>query len=67
MDVRTMGEQEDRWNRAVRAYTFRLPMPVPAERQEYVLVASFDLDAPGTDGQARRLFDELVLEKKRAR
>ena len=67
MDVRTVAQQQEAWNRAVRAYTFRLPMPVPAERKEYVLSASFDLDAPAADGRARRLFDELVLEKKRVR
>ena len=65
LDVKTMGEQEERWNRAVRAYTFQLEMPIPQERKEYVLSASLELETPGQDRS--RLFDELVLERKRAR
>jgi hypothetical protein len=66
MDVRTVAEQQEAWNRATRAYTFRLPMPVPAEHAQYVLSAQFDVD-PSGGGAAHRLFDELVLEKKRVK
>jgi hypothetical protein len=62
MDVRTVAEQQEAWNRATRAYTFRLPMPVPAEHAQYVLSAQFDID-----GAPHRLFDELVIEKKRVK
>lgn len=68
VQVRTVGEQQEAWNRAVRAYTFRLPMPIPADRKAFVLSAAFEVDSAGAaDGQVHRLFDELVLEKKRAK
>jgi len=52
-------DQQERWNRASRTYTFPLAIDRIDRRQDYVLTAQFD----GTDG--RRFFDRLVIEGAR--
>lgn len=55
--ITTKEEQEARWNRALRAYTFELQFPQIAKNRTYVLTASFEHNGG-------RLFDQLILEPK---
>ena len=51
----TPAEQESRWNRTTRTYSFRLATPAVAPRANYVLTASF----VSTSG--KRYTDRTVL------
>ena len=55
--ITTKEEQEARWNRALRAYTFELQFPQIRKGEGYVLTASFEHNGG-------RLFDQLILEPK---
>src|SRR5437773_1886060 len=58
----TREEQDERWSKALRAYTFQLQMPAINPTKEYVLVGSFET----ADGAAKpggvRLYDRLLIE-----
>jgi hypothetical protein len=56
--LRTLADQEARWNRTSRTYAFDLAYPQIREDHGYVLVATFDT------GQTR-FFDQVVLEGRR--
>lgn len=56
--LRTLGDQEARWNRTSRTYSFELEYPEIRDDRDYVLVATFDT------GQTR-FFDQIVLEGRR--
>jgi hypothetical protein len=56
--LRTLGDQEARWNRTSRTYAFELEYPEIRDDRDYVLVATFDT------GQTR-FFDQIVLEGRR--
>lgn len=53
--LRTLANQQARWNRTSRTYAFELEYPEIREDRDYVLVATFDT------GQTR-FFDQIVLE-----
>lgn len=53
--VKTLAEQQARWNRTSRTYSFQLAYPEIREDRSYVLTASFDT---GTT----RFFDQMVLQ-----
>ena len=57
--LRTLRDQEARWNRTSRTYAFELEYPEIRDDRDYVLVATFDT------GQTR-FFDQIVLEGRRA-
>lgn len=57
--LQTLPEQEARWNRTSRTYSFALAYPEIREDRDYVLAATFDT---GTT----RFFDQIVLEGKRS-
>jgi hypothetical protein len=57
--LQTLPEQEARWNRTSRTYSFALEYPEIREDRDYVLAATFDT---GTT----RFFDQIVLEGRRA-
>ena len=56
-------DQNNRWNPALRGYTFQLPFPQVQTNRSYVLTAQLDLPG-GSDGKALagRLFDRMVIE-----
>ena len=58
----TREEQDERWSKALRAYTFQLASPAINSGKEYVLSASFET----ADGAAKpggiRLYDKLLIE-----
>lgn len=54
----TLEDQNERWNRASRAYLFPLDFPRAGEPGDYVLTAQFDT----SDG--RRFFDRLILQRR---
>ena len=56
--LRTLADQEARWNRTSRTYSFELEYPEIREDRDYVLVATFDT------GQTR-FFDQIVIEGRR--
>ena len=56
--LRTLADQEARWNRTSRTYSFDLEFPEIREDRDYVLAATFDT------GQTR-FFDQIVLEGRR--
>ena len=56
--LRTLRDQEARWNRTSRTYSFELEYPEIRDDRDYVLVATFDT------GQTR-FFDQIVLEGRR--
>ena len=58
--LRTLADQEARWNRTSRTYAFELEYPQIREDRDYVLVATFDT------GQTR-FFDQIVIEGRRTR
>lgn len=49
--LNTLGEQQDHWNPALRAYTFQLPFPNPDKGRYYVLTVQFDLNATASLSQ----------------
>ncbi len=51
----TLAEQQARWNRTSRTYTFQLAYPQIRTDQNYVLTATFDTGK-------RRFFDQIILE-----
>jgi len=53
--LRTLADQEARWNRTSRTYLFQLDEPSVRDDRSYVLSATFDT---GTT----RFFDQIVLE-----
>jgi hypothetical protein len=53
--VQTVGEQQSRWNRTSRTYSFRLEYPAIRQEQSYVLTATFET------GETR-FFDRMVLQ-----
>lgn len=53
--IATLGEQSAHWNRTSRTYAFQLAFPAIAERNAYVLTATFRPTAGG------RFFDRVVL------
>jgi hypothetical protein len=53
--LKTLADQQARWNRTSRTYFFQLEYPAVRRDQSYVLVASFDTGAT-------RFFDEVILE-----
>jgi hypothetical protein len=53
--LRTLADQEARWNRTSRTYLFQLDEPSVRDDKSYVLTATFDT---GTT----RFFDQIVLE-----
>jgi hypothetical protein len=57
--LRTLRDQEARWNRTSRTYSFELEYPEIRDDRDYVLVATFDT------GQTR-FFDQIVLEGRRS-
>lgn len=57
--LQTLREQQARWNRTSRTYSFQLEFPAIRGDESYVLSASFDT---GTT----RFFDEIVLQGDRA-
>jgi len=70
--LNTVGEQQEHWNSALRAYTFQISFPQISASRYYVLTAQFDLNgeaatkpAAPTSGPstraAGRLFDQLIL------
>jgi hypothetical protein len=56
--LRTLRDQEARWNRTSRTYSFELEYPEVRDDRDYVLVSTFDT------GQTR-FFDQIVLEGRR--
>jgi len=56
--LRTLRDQEARWNRTSRTYAFELEYPEIRDDRDYVLVATFDT------GQTR-FFDQIILEGRR--
>ena len=56
--LRALRDQEARWNRTSRTYSFELEYPEIRDDRDYVLVATFDT------GQTR-FFDQIVLEGRR--
>ena len=56
--LRTLRDQEARWNRTSRTYAFELAYPEIRDDRDYVLVATFDT------GQTR-FFDQIVIEGRR--
>ena len=56
--LRTLRDQEARWNRTSRTYSFELAYPEIRDDRDYVLVATFDT------GQTR-FFDQIVIEGRR--
>jgi len=57
--LQSTEDQQDRWNRASRSYTFPLELPRPDPSVDYVLTAQYD----SPDG--RRYFDRFILEARR--
>ena len=57
--LQTLREQQARWNRTSRTYSFQLEYPAIRGDESYVLTASFDT---GTT----RFFDEIVLQGEKA-
>jgi hypothetical protein len=55
VSLQTLDDQQARWNRTSRTYSFRLEYPGIREEQSYVLTASFDTGKT-------RFFDRMVLE-----
>ena len=53
--LQTLEQQQARWNRTSRTYSFRLEHPGIRDEQSYVLTASFDTGKT-------RFFDRMVLE-----
>ena len=53
--IQTPAEQEARWNRTTRTYSFRLAAPIVGKRANYVLTASF------VTTSGKRYFDKTVL------
>ena len=53
--LRTLADQQARWNRTSRTYLFQLELPGLSQDRSYVLAATFD--AGGT-----RFFDQIVLQ-----
>src|SRR4051812_42302597 len=53
--LRTLADQQKRWNRTSRTYLFQLAQPGVREDRSYTLTATFDT---GTT----RFFDQIVLE-----
>jgi len=51
----TLPEQQARWNRTSRTYTFQLEYPQIAKQRNYVLMATFDTGNT-------RFFDRIILE-----
>lgn len=54
-DLTTLRDQEQRWNRTSRTYSFPLLWPAIDPAQTYVLTATFELGGGG------RFFDRLVV------
>ena len=66
--LNTKAAQQDRWNSALRAYTFQLTQPEISTKRYYVLTAQFDLNNPSSATKstassrpAGRLFDQLII------
>ena len=57
--LQTLREQQARWNRTSRTYSFQLEFPAIRRDESYVLAATFDT---GT----MRFFDEIVLQGENA-
>ena len=56
--LRTLRDQEARWNRTSRTYYFQLEYPGVRADHNYVLTATFDTGAT-------RFFDQIILEGER--
>ncbi|MEA2733961.1 MAG: hypothetical protein QOE14_412 [Humisphaera sp.] len=56
--LRTVADQEARWNRTSRTYSFELEYPEIREDRDYVLAATFDTGHT-------RFFDQIILEGRR--
>lgn len=59
--LESIADQEAHWNRTSRAYEFQLLDPAINVSETYVLTATFDQQEGG------RLFDQLILQGKKAR
>ena len=53
--LNTLAEQQSRWNRTSRTYTFQLECPQVKTSDSYVLTASFDTGK-------MRFFDQIIIE-----
>ena len=53
--LNTLEEQQARWNRTSRTYTFQLEYPRIEQQKHYVLMATFDTGNT-------RFFDRIILE-----
>jgi hypothetical protein len=58
----TREQQQARWNPALRAYTFQLPMATMPVAPAYVLDLTYESLAGTTRPSGGRLFDRLVIE-----
>lgn len=67
----TRQQQEDRWNSALRSYTFQLHFPTITKDRYYVLTAQLDLNGPGATSRPAgqsvmahpdRMFAQLIIE-----
>jgi hypothetical protein len=56
--LKTLGEQQARWNRTSRTYYFQLELPTIKQDDSYVLAATFDTGAT-------RFFDQIIMEGHR--
>ena len=58
----TREEQDERWSKALRAYTFQLAWPTISTGQTYVLTGSFESVGGADQPGGARLYDRLVIE-----
>lgn len=58
----THQEQDERWSKALRAYSFTLQVPKLDATREYVLSASFETAGGADKPGGVRLYDKLVIE-----
>jgi hypothetical protein len=56
------AEQDERWSKALRAYSFTLKVPKIDQSKEYVLTASFETAGGADKPGGIRLYDRLVIE-----
>ena len=57
--LQTLAEQQARWNRTSRTYSFQLEYPQVRADENYVLTATFDTGST-------RFFDEIILQGESA-
>lgn len=58
----TRDEQDARWSKALRSYTFQLASDRVNPAKEYVLTASFETAGGADAAGGARLYDRLILE-----